>query len=189
MAERSAELFWKLPDSIKAVLGDEINAERWLQFRNDGLVPTYLNDIEIQTEIGPVTRGTLPVDSHLILNESNSDPVPIDEDDEDLDDLLDDVNMKKLQFLHDNNLLTDPQMTLRDVPGLYRTGRELARDGGTGSGDIPTHPVDPDDLVADVPDLDLVPPPPVRLEPGLDLGNIIPRARRRVRFNLPYFRN
>ena len=189
MAERSAELFGKLPDSIKAVLGDEINAERWLQFKNDGLVPTYLNDIEIQTEIGPVTRGTLPVDSHLILNDNNSEPVPIDEDDEDLDDLLDDVNMKKLQFLHDNNLLTDPQMTLRDVPSLYRTGRELARDGGAGSGDIPTHPVDPDDLVADVPELELVPPPPVRLEPGLDLGNIIPKARRRVRFNLPYFRN
>jgi hypothetical protein len=64
---RTVELFGKLPDEIKLILGDELHAEKWEEIKNSGDIPEYLADLEIEGEMGRQLRSFVPVpkDTHL----------------------------------------------------------------------------------------------------------------------------
>ncbi len=41
LSPRAAELFSKLPDPIKIILGDQLDEEKWNEIRDSGMVPAY----------------------------------------------------------------------------------------------------------------------------------------------------
>ncbi len=66
LSPRGVELFSKLPEYIKIILGDVFNEEKWNEIKDSGIIPAYLADIEIEGELGRQTRGNISTDSHLI---------------------------------------------------------------------------------------------------------------------------
>jgi hypothetical protein len=185
---RTIELFGKLPDEIKLILGDELDTEKWNEIKNTGKVPEYLADLEIEGELGRQLRSFVPVpeDTHLIqptvpvndtLNQALDNYIDVDE--EVLDELISDKGLEKINSLHSEELLNDEDITLQDVPRLLRqSNKEPVEDSGNLNYDIA------DDLI---PDLDTG-DNRVQDPAAIDVRNILPensRRTRRVRFNLP----
>jgi hypothetical protein len=198
-SSRSLELFGKLPDDIKLVLGDHLDTEKWEEIRTSGVVPQYLLDIELNAEQGRILRGNLPNDTHLIA--PLPPPVVPDEEDDhpdEVDDLLGDVVVGQLATLHDAQMLQDPTISILDVSRLYKTFTQNVQGGDTPDPDLDPAVSDiliddtrlalePDD---DVPDLNPILPSagPARIFPDINVENILPPGarRRRVRFDLPH---
>ena len=63
---RGVELFSKLPEDMKIILGDAFNEEKWDEIKDSGIIPAYLADIEIEGELGRQTRGNISQESHLV---------------------------------------------------------------------------------------------------------------------------
>jgi len=196
MSLRGEELFSKLPDDIKVILGDEINEEKWNEIRDSGIIPAYLADIEIEGEIGRITRGNMPDDSHLIettppeLPSKDTEALVDEAAGEDLDELLSDNVLEKLNVLHSKQKLDSADLTLKDIPVLYNeltaTDPDPAVRRGVQDYQVLDQLGEDGELVddeggtaeADV-DVDVDPT-------GINIQNILPtRTRRRVRFDLP----
>jgi hypothetical protein len=207
MSPRSKELFSKLPTEIKMIMGDELDEEGWNKIRETGIIPLYLQDIEIQAELGRMTRGNVPKDTHMVQNGDNApsekndenpdpNPDPLDDDTDELDELLSDVTYKNIQDLHKRGLLTEPNVTLKDIPRLIKNyegmDNNLRTDPDTFDADL-SAPIGEfiDDAVPKVRNgggvrLEGAPRRTVEDPGGVSQDNILPsRLRRKVRFNLP----
>jgi hypothetical protein len=179
---RTIELFGKLPEDIKLILGEEFSTKLWDDIKDSGNIPSYLADLEIEGEMGRQLRSMVPVaqDSNLInptpteIEDINTDP-----DLDILDDLMVDKGVDMINELHDNGMLDNENITLQDVPVLLkRQNLSLPEDSGNLLADI-------EDGIVNEPDLgeNLNPDPA-----AIDQRNILPegsRRTRRVRFNLP----
>ncbi len=66
LSPRGIELFSKLPEDIKIILGDVFNEEKWDEIKDSGVIPAYLADIEIEGELGRQTCGNISQESHLV---------------------------------------------------------------------------------------------------------------------------
>ena len=123
---RSAFLFSNLPDEIKVVLGDELSEEIWENIKNDGALPAYLADLEIESEQPRMLRNTpIAEDTHLI-EQTQPEVVPktieITEEEEEIDileNLLSDQGVQMITELHEKELLNDDNLSLRDVEKLH----------------------------------------------------------------------
>jgi hypothetical protein len=115
--DRSLKLFGSLPLKIKMVLGVPMNVDIWEDIKNAKYMPEYMTSLEKLDDdhLLMKTRSNLPIDSH-ILERSADEPVVYEEPE-----LLEisGVTFDRLQYLHENNLLKDPNMTLNDVDKLY----------------------------------------------------------------------
>ena len=181
-SERSVKLFQCLPADIKLVLGEEFGPEKWLEIKDSGAVPLYLQNIEFEENLQRITRQNLPLDTHLV------DPAPVDvqglqdgpdvvqvEDDEDLDALLHDNIITQIRTLHENEALTNPNVTLHDIPTLFRNMNNRTNPV------LPLH-VDNEPLHDARDTVPLIDPA------GINVDNILPdntKRHRTVRFNLP----
>jgi hypothetical protein len=180
------ELFGRLPEDIKLILGDEFNTEKWNEIKDSGIVPLYLQDIDISVDLERVTRNNLPKDTHLLnvpIDPTASIPadgpnVNKDDDDEndeeDFDEIFSDKILENLNVLHDNDMLTG-SVELRDVPKLI----ENLNVG------VPP----PDGLLIEDGDVTVPLTGPAIPHPSeIHIGNILPEGttrRRTIRFNLP----
>jgi hypothetical protein len=133
--DRTAALFSKLPDDVKLVLGDVMDTETFDKIKESGVLPQYLFDIELDSEVGTVTRGMLQKDTHLVepsddpapASNSPPDPRPVEsdanveaeEEEGAVSDLLSDVTLRQLGALHEQQKLTAQSITLREVPILF----------------------------------------------------------------------
>jgi hypothetical protein len=121
--DRSLKLFGSLPLKIKMVLGGPMNIDIWEEIKNAKNLPEYMTSLEnLDDDHLPMkTRSNLPRDSH-VLEKSADEPVVFEEPE-----LLDisGVTFDRLQYLHEINLLKDPNMTLNDVDKLYH--KEMKR--------------------------------------------------------------
>jgi hypothetical protein len=168
---RSAELFGQLPDNIKMILGDEITPEIWHNIRNNGELPAYLEDIEISTKLDRLTRNTaMPQDTvHLENNNAVENDVEGDELFDFLDETLRSDALNQLNVLHDNELLIDPNLTLNNIPKMYKKlQNQNAEIEIPLNWDEEHHPLRPNnEIIGDI-----------------DIGNILPqRSRRHVHFH------
>jgi hypothetical protein len=116
--DRSLKLFGSLPLKIKMVLGGPMNIDIWEEIKNAKNMPEYMTALEnLDDDHSPMTtRSNLPRDNHT-LEKSADEPVVYEEPE-----LLDitGVTFDRLKYLHENNLLRDPNMTLNDVDMLYK---------------------------------------------------------------------
>jgi hypothetical protein len=115
--DRSLKLFGSLPLKIKMVLGGPMNLDTWEEIKNAKNMPEYMAALEnLDDEHLPMkTRSNLPRDSHT-LEKSADEPIVYEEPE-----LLDitGATFDRLKYLHENNLLTDPNMSLNDIDVLY----------------------------------------------------------------------
>jgi hypothetical protein len=81
-------------------------------------MPEYITSLEnLDDDHSPMkTRSNLPRDSHIL--ERSVDEPAVYEEPELLE--ISGVTFDRLQYLHENNLVKDPNMTLNDVDKLYR---------------------------------------------------------------------
>jgi hypothetical protein len=172
-AERSVRLFAQIPDDVKLVLGDVFNKEKFIEMSDSGIVPQYLQDIDITEGLTRITRGTVQNDSHLIENSEVNNEY---EDENDFIDELDyNVTLQKIKDLHAAEKLHDSQITLNDINRLHETIQddditplENSEQTIVNEGEVePTG--QPQGIWADI-----------------DQRNILPQGtKRRVRFSLP----
>jgi hypothetical protein len=167
---RSVKLFQELPDDIKLVLGEPFDADKFSEIVKDKRVPEYLHDIVLDVEEGPRLRSeNLPDDTHLL------------ETTEVLDETIDDVPLigandefvQQLQALHDANELGNNDVTLENIPILYRSFVNNTIEDEIQPVDIQVEPaiVPINDITSDI-----------------NTRNILPEGtRRKVRFHFPEF--
>jgi hypothetical protein len=211
--ERTAALFSKLPDDVKMVLGDVMDTDTFDKIKESGVIPKYLFDIELDSEVGTVTRGMLQKDTHLV--EPSDDPAPVlnsppdprpvesdadveaEEEEGAVSNLLSDVTLRQLGALHEQQKLTDQSITLREVPSLFEKSRLYLTASYRKNNDniqeileelhVPNEQENNSDLnIDDIPDAVNINVPEDRA--GINVSNILPegtRRRRTVRFNLP----
>jgi hypothetical protein len=181
---RSVELFGSIPPKFKMIMGDEFNSERFEEIKDTGVIPEYLNDISLQQELGEMTRrGDLPLDTHLL---EHSQPELVEhevraqedseeiEDEDELEEILNDRMIEKLKLLHDEHLLTDSKLELKEVTRLYN---ETISDPPSQRRDRQETEIENEMREIQISDNAAVNP-----------ANILPEGttrRRRVRFNIP----
>jgi hypothetical protein len=102
LSPRGVELFSKLPEDMKIILGDVFNEEKWNEIKDSGIIPAYLADIEIEGELGRQTRGNISNDSHLIESapppnvENNTENLADEGEGDEIEELLSDDLLSKL---------------------------------------------------------------------------------------------
>jgi hypothetical protein len=192
LSPRGVELFSKLPEDMKIILGDAFNEEKWDEIKDSGIIPAYLADIEIEGELGRQTRGNISQESHLIETtpppnvENNTENLADEGEGDEIEELLSDDLLSKLNVLHEREELMEPSLTLKDIPKLYDEVTSKDPDPAVRRG-IQDNQVleqldEGGDLVDDEEAEDEVQPDPA----GINVENILPyRTRRRVRFALP----
>ena len=188
--DRTIELFSKLPDEIKLILGEEMNTEKWDEIKNTGKIPEYLADLEIEGEVGRQLRSFVPIpnDTHLIQpdvpleSKSSLDKAldnTVDLDEEVLDELVSDKGLEMINTLHSAEMLNDENITLQDIPRLLRSANKVpVEDYGNLNYDIARNNIQGLDIEENR----------VQDPAAVDIRNILPensRRTRRVRFNLP----
>jgi hypothetical protein len=192
---RSAELFSRLPEDIKLVLGHPINPELWETIAREGKVPEYLQDINLYEKPDRMLRGQLPIDTHLLetvpepLDINTVNPLDETETDDDIFDQMEEGHLlNQLRELHRDGDLNDDNLTLRQIPDYYQTiQNNIVQPGRL---DI-IDDVLPDDVDEDDPvDVDrVVRPEDDGHHADVHPSNILPEGTRRsVRFNLPVLR-
>jgi hypothetical protein len=175
--ERSVALFGKLPEDIKLALGGEFTVKTWDEIQTNERVCEYLKDTELQHEPQIVTRQRLASDTHVLEQEGpgQNDTGTALEDTTLINDLEETEVLDHLKALHEKTLLTEPEISLRDVNRLYRDSI---------GDEIPT-------LIADeLPDLkenvEKTVQPANKNFAEVHPDNILPEGtKRHVRFNLP----
>jgi hypothetical protein len=120
--ERSVALFGSLPEDIKIALGGEFTENTWNEIRNNKQVHDYLQDTELQHEPQIVTRQRLATDTHAL---EQGGPEQIDtgtvlDDTTLINDLEETELLEQLKTLHENTLLTAPELSISEVNRLYR---------------------------------------------------------------------
>jgi hypothetical protein len=118
----SLALFGKLPDDIKLALGGEFTEKTWNEIQTNEKVSEYLKDTELQHEPQIVTRQRLAKDTHALEQEGpgQNDTETALEDTTLINDLEETEVLEHLKALHEKTLLTEPEISLRDVNRLYR---------------------------------------------------------------------
>jgi hypothetical protein len=118
--ERSVKLFDKLPVRIKLLLGSPMSVMEWKNInKNSTEIPNYLENIELDFIDSKKERmPVLPNDTHL-LERSFKDSEQVFEEEEDFTDILNNSTFQKLKFLHDNKLLLDDSVQLKDLDKKY----------------------------------------------------------------------
>ncbi len=129
-SDRSIRLFESLPEDIKLILGDVFNLDVWEKIKDEGIVPLYLLDIENSSVPIELRSGKLPLDTHLLEKTKNDieNLLPKENEmDEILEaelDTLDSLNestfLKNLNELHEQEQLLDENVTIENVPDLYK---------------------------------------------------------------------
>ncbi|MFN9980104.1 MAG: hypothetical protein ACK53Y_09335, partial [bacterium] len=105
------ELFSKLPEDMKIILGDAFNEEKWDEIKDSGIIPAYLADIEIEGELGRQTRGNISQESHLVETtpppnvENNTENLADEGEGDEIEELLSDDLLSKLNVLHEREEL------------------------------------------------------------------------------------
>jgi hypothetical protein len=125
-SERTQKLFGKLPKEIQLVLGEEFNLEKFEEIKNTGIVPLYLEDIDISVDMERITRGTLPKDTHLLekpIADNEKDNDMLKDEDDILDEFLESDTLLKLNNLHSASMLTDENLSL-NIP-TYCKGQDF----------------------------------------------------------------
>jgi hypothetical protein len=120
--ERSLALFGSLPEDIKIALGGEFTVNTWNEIRKNKQVCDYLQDTELQHEPQIVTRQRLASDTHALEQggtEQNDTEIAL-EDTALINDLEETEVLEHLKALHEKTLLTEPEISLRDINRLYR---------------------------------------------------------------------
>ena len=208
MGHRSAELFSVLPDDIKLILGDEMDPSKFDEIKNTGMLPAYLKDLEIESELRQLRNDPIPEDTHLLEQPIPTVPTVADPKllvqpdldgdayEEYFEDILSDDTVQKLAELHKGINLVDTDLTLEDVPHLYRTVTKNPPASGLLENVAIADAVDVDESGALVETLDdVIDELPTRPRTrrrsdsaAVDARNILPEnttRNRRVRFNLP----
>jgi hypothetical protein len=173
---RTFELFSKLPEEIKMVLGDVFDEQIWEQYKESGGVPKYLENTE-EVHEGIQTRGMILNDTDLV--EQN---VEIENNDyEFLDDgWFDTEVISKINELHENNLLHG-EVELRDIPVMHANILNQKVQGDV-------QPVSVIDEQMEVQPIQKIAPRGSDFidTAGINVQNILPEnTRRSVRFSLP----
>jgi hypothetical protein len=129
-SDRSIKLFESLPDDIKLILGDVFNLDIWEKIKDEGVVPLYLLDIENSSVPMDLRSGKLPIDSHLLeqtkndidnlLPKENENDEIFEEELDVLDSLNESTFLKNLNTLHKHEQLLDNDLTINDLPDLYK---------------------------------------------------------------------
>jgi hypothetical protein len=185
------ELFSKLPEDMKIILGDVFNEEKWNEIKDSGIIPAYLADIEIEGELGRQTRGNISEDTHLIETnppqnaENNTENLVDEGEGDEIEELLSD-DLIKLNVLHEREELMDPNISLKDIPKVFNEFTSKDPDPAVRrrlqDNQVLEQLDEAGDLVDEEEDEDEVPSDPA----GINVENILPyRTRRRVRFALP----
>jgi hypothetical protein len=87
--------------------------------KNSSDIPNYLENIELDfIESKKERMPVMPNDTHL-LERSFDDSDHTFEEEEDFMDILNDSTFQKLKFLHDNKLLLDDLVQLKDLNKKY----------------------------------------------------------------------
>jgi Integrase core domain len=117
-SNRSIRLFGKLPLRIKMVLGGPLTPDIWDSIKDQKNLPEYMEYVDnVDDKHQPIrTRQYLPNDSHIL--EKSADVVKEYEPPSNVD--VTGETFDHLKFLHDNNALVDPNMSLEDIEPLYR---------------------------------------------------------------------
>jgi hypothetical protein len=175
-SDRTVRLFECLPTDIKLILGEEFGPDKWLEIKDSGNVPLYLQNIEFEEEIQRITRSTIPADTHLVDpipvdSQGSEDPPDVPAEEDNVDDLLQENLMSQIKNLHDHNVLVDPTISLHDVPALHDRLLNSVQDTIV--------PIPQEEESHDTHPL---------LDPaGINIDNILPigsRRHRNVRFNI-----
>jgi hypothetical protein len=180
-SDRSLELFGMLPDDIKLILGEEFNAEIWEKIKDDQIVPEYLADIELDQEMQMITRQKSAEDTH-VLEQDGPGPTNTQGDLDDaalLADLEETELLDQLKTLHDENALTDPGITIADVPRIFSRSRNVLKPNLLMDAPVPSEDVYTANDIEKVREID---------ENICDINekNILPEGtKRHVRFHLP----
>jgi hypothetical protein len=187
---RTIELFEKLPTEIKNILGEPFNEQTWDEISKNKEIPNYFLNLDTGQEVGPILRGQIPEDTHLLEQSfsANLEPGP----EEESFDLESDV-MTKLGELHKNSKLLSPNINLKDVPNLYKELREelLEKDIEDISENEPILQANSRDIIPNsqndsIPDTNEE-TPTNNLNAEILIENILPKGSKRVRFNFPKF--
>jgi glutaredoxin-related protein len=188
---RTAELFENLPAEIKNVLGETFSEKIWEEISKNKEIPNYFLNLESGQEVGPILRGKLPEDTHLLEQDVSINFKDTAQDEESLD-FESDV-MNHLGELHKHTKLLSPNISLKDVPGLYRSLQEelLEKDIEGIIENEPvlevnsrdTIPISQNDSVPEAPEVT----PSSNLNAEILIENILPKGSKRVRFNFPKF--
>jgi hypothetical protein len=123
--ERSIKLFDKLPVRIKLLLGSPMSVRDWKNInKNNTEIPNYLENIELDfIESKKERMPVMPNDTHL-LEHSFEEPEQMFEEEEDFTDILNNSTFQKLKFLHDNKLLLDDSVQLKDLDKKYPEAKD-----------------------------------------------------------------
>jgi len=184
-SERTRKLFGKLPKEIQLVLGEEFNLEKFEEIKTTGIVPLYLEDIDISVDMERITRGTLPKDTHLLERpkaDNEKDDDIINDEDDILDEFLESDTLLKLNNLHSASMLTDENLSLKDVSALHQN---MPRDNSFNIDESLIDIQEPEPEPVQDPDPEPVLQP---LNAEIDTRNILPEGttrRRHVRFDFP----
>ena len=187
---RTVELFEKLPTEIKNILGEPFDEQTWDEISKNKEIPNYFLNLDTGQEVGPILRGQIPEDTHLLEQSfsANLEPGP----EEESFDLESDV-MTKLGELHKNSKLLSPNINLKDVPNLYTELREelLEKDIEDISENEPILQANSRDIIPNsqndsIPDTNEE-TPTNNLNAEILIENILPKGSKRVRFNFPKF--
>jgi hypothetical protein len=116
----SVKLFEKLPVRVKLLLGSPMTVMDWKEInKNNTDILNYLENIELDCiESKKESMPVMPNDTHL-LEHSFDESDQIFEEEEDFTDILNNSTFQKLKFLHDNKLLLDDSVQLKDLDKKY----------------------------------------------------------------------
>ena len=123
--DRSVKLFNELPKDIQIILGEPMNIERWNDIKISGIVPQYLESIQIDAARERLTRSGLAKESHIIEKDQNpvntekgGGTLIFDDDEWDWEEILTQNTLTQLKRLHEGNHLSTP-IPLHEIPKTY----------------------------------------------------------------------
>jgi len=116
---RSLETFGKLPFNIQMIMGEPMDSERWDLMRDQGKLPKYLEDYQLDFENARVTRQTILDDTHLLeVGEGDLTGNKLEDAESPEDDLDEDI-VGYLKRLHASQKLVTKSYTLKDLVKEY----------------------------------------------------------------------
>lgn len=154
-------LFEKIPEEIKMIIGGEMDVETWNKLKNESKIPAEFDDYELEFTEPNITRSQINDDTHLLEHEDMQGNRL--DDDDDWDGIRDSHILQDLQKLHNENFLNTPNMGYNEFINLRKNYKQ----------NIEAEKID----VVDIP----VPVTKAKIRHGIDPANILPEnSKRRV---------
>ena len=120
---RTIHLFGRLPPKLQVILGEPLNEKIWQEIKNTGKLPDYMYSLRSDQQDPILLRS-----DNIPKDQLNLDPdIRTDREMDELDaELIDETGdfLTQLKFLHSNQLLDKPNMTLKDVSNLYKNAQQ-----------------------------------------------------------------